>query len=51
MLIQQNNTWNVNIPSDIKPGKYVVRHEIIALQFGNVGNPGGAGTPNTGAQF
>lgn len=30
-LIKNNNTQTVTIPSDIKPGTYVVRHEIIAL--------------------
>jgi cellulase len=51
VLIRQNNSWTVNIPSDIKPGKYVVRHEIIALQFANKGTPDGVGSTNTGAQF
>lgn len=30
-LIANNNTWAVTIPTDIAPGKYVLRHEIIAL--------------------
>lgn len=30
-LIANNNTWTVTIPSDIAPGNYVLRHEIIAL--------------------
>ncbi|KAF2159626.1 lytic polysaccharide monooxygenase [Zasmidium cellare ATCC 36951] len=30
-LIANNNTGSLTIPSDIKPGKYVLRHEIIAL--------------------
>jgi cellulase len=30
-LIKNNNTRTVTVPSDIKPGTYVVRHEIIAL--------------------
>ncbi|KAJ4288555.1 hypothetical protein N0V90_011792 [Kalmusia sp. IMI 367209] len=30
-LIAQNNSWPVTIPSNLAPGKYVVRHEIIAL--------------------
>lgn len=51
LLIKQNNTWTVRIPSDIKPGKYVVRHELIALHFGFSGNPKGAGTASTGAQL
>jgi lytic cellulose monooxygenase (C1-hydroxylating) len=51
ILIQQNNSWTVTIPSDLKAGIYVVRHELIALQFGNSGNPNGAGTGKDGAQF
>ena len=30
-LIKNNNTWSVQIPSDIAPGNYVLRHEIIAM--------------------
>ncbi|EGS19579.1 uncharacterized protein CTHT_0040570 [Thermochaetoides thermophila DSM 1495] len=30
-LIAQNNSWLVTIPENIKPGFYVLRHEIIAL--------------------
>nr|OQO21749.1 hypothetical protein B0A51_09690 [Rachicladosporium sp. CCFEE 5018] len=30
-LIANNNSWVVKIPSDIAPGPYVLRHEIIAL--------------------
>lgn len=30
-LIANNNTWTANIPKDIAPGQYVLRHEIIAL--------------------
>ncbi|ATZ53918.1 hypothetical protein BCIN_09g06750 [Botrytis cinerea B05.10] len=30
-MIANNNTWTATIPSDIAPGNYVVRHEIIAL--------------------
>jgi len=33
-------TWKTTIPSDIAPGKYVLRHEIIALHGGP--NPNGA---------
>jgi lytic cellulose monooxygenase (C1-hydroxylating) len=50
-MMAQNNSWTVTIPSDIKPGKYVVRHELIALQFAADGNPKGPGTVTTGAQF
>ena len=25
---QQNNSWTVTIPADIKPGTYVLRHEV-----------------------
>lgn len=50
-MMAQNNSWTVTIPSDIKPGKYVVRHELIALQFASDGNPQGPGTVTAGAQF
>ena len=30
-LIANNNSWTVTIPSTIAPGKYVLRHETIAL--------------------
>ncbi|KAF1976289.1 endoglucanase IV precursor [Bimuria novae-zelandiae CBS 107.79] len=30
-LIAANNSWPVTIPSNLAPGNYVVRHEIIAL--------------------
>ncbi|KAI1414407.1 glycosyl hydrolase family 61-domain-containing protein [Hypoxylon sp. FL1857] len=30
-LIQNNNTWLMQIPSNIKAGNYVLRHETIAL--------------------
>jgi cellulase len=30
-MIGQNNTWDVAVPADLKAGKYVFRHEIIAL--------------------
>ena len=51
VFIKNNNAWNVQIPSDIKPGKYIVRHELIALHFGGTGNPNGAGTASSGAQL
>jgi cellulase len=31
VLIKNGNSHTVTIPSDIKPGTYVIRHEIIAL--------------------
>ncbi|KAK3328264.1 glycosyl hydrolase family 61-domain-containing protein [Cercophora scortea] len=30
-LIANNNSWLVQIPATLKPGNYVLRHEIIAL--------------------
>jgi cellulase len=32
-LIADNNTRTFTIPSDLMPGMYVVRHEIIGLHF------------------
>ncbi|KAJ4418624.1 glycoside hydrolase 61 [Gnomoniopsis sp. IMI 355080] len=31
VLIADNSTWLVQIPADIAPGNYVLRHEILAL--------------------
>lgn len=31
VLIADNSSWLVQIPADIKPGNYVLRHEILAL--------------------
>ncbi|KAB5586175.1 glycoside hydrolase [Coniochaeta sp. 2T2.1] len=39
-LTNNNNSWLVSIPTDIAPGNYVLRHEIIALHAG--GQPNGA---------
>ncbi|KAF3056250.1 Polysaccharide monooxygenase Cel61a [Daldinia childiae] len=37
-LIKNNNTWLVQIPSNIKPGNYVLRHETIALHSAGQAN-------------
>ncbi|KAI8960831.1 lytic polysaccharide monooxygenase [Daldinia sp. FL1419] len=34
LIVENGLTWKVNIPSSIKPGNYVLRHEIIALHEG-----------------
>lgn len=39
-LIANNNSWTVTIPASVAPGKYVLRHEIIALHV--AGTVGGA---------
>jgi cellulase len=33
LLRDNNSSWTVRIPSTIKPGEYVLRHEIIALHI------------------
>jgi cellulase len=33
-LIAQNYTWTSRIPSDIKAGTYILRHELVALHDG-----------------
>ncbi|KAI1466701.1 carbohydrate-binding module family 1 protein [Daldinia caldariorum] len=38
VLIKNNNTWLVQIPSNIKPGNYVLRHETIALHSAGQAN-------------
>jgi hypothetical protein len=37
-LIKHGNTWNNTIPFDLKPGKYILRHEIPALRFATKDN-------------
>ena len=37
-MIANNNTWSTTIPSSIAPGKYVLRHETIALHSANLAN-------------
>jgi len=32
-MIAAGNVWNITIPHDIKPGTYVLRHELLALHF------------------
>lgn len=39
-LIDNDNAWVVKIPSNIAPGHYVLRHEILALH--GAGSPDGA---------
>lgn len=39
LLIESNHIWEVTIPKSIKPGNYVLRHEIVALHSG--GTEGG----------
>ncbi|KAF2459287.1 putative endoglucanase [Lineolata rhizophorae] len=39
-LIANDFTWDVTIPADLAAGKYVIRHEIIALHA--AGQPNGA---------
>jgi cellulase len=39
-LIANGNAWTVDIPSNLAPGGYVLRHEIIALH--SAGQPNGA---------
>jgi len=46
-MIDNGNSWNITIPWDIKPGTYLLRHELLALHFANGGIP--IGTP--GPQF
>jgi cellulase len=40
VLMNNNNSWLVKVPTDIAPGNYVLRHEIIALHA--AGNVNGA---------
>jgi len=42
VLIGNNNTWQVHVPAGLKPGPYVLRHEIIALLFASQPDLSGA---------
>jgi len=33
IMINNNNSWSVHVPSGLRPGPYVLRHEAIALHF------------------
>jgi len=33
MLVNNKNSWKVQIPSDLKAGDYIIRHEIVALHY------------------
>ncbi|KAL2147453.1 hypothetical protein VTI28DRAFT_9353 [Corynascus sepedonium] len=37
-LIENNNSWMVQIPANLAPGNYVLRHEIIALHSAGQAN-------------
>jgi cellulase len=37
-MIKQNNTWPVTVPENLAAGKYVFRHEIIALHSAGSAN-------------
>ena len=55
-LIKNNNSRTVQIPSDVKSGLYILRHEILSLHFvnrtyPNALNPKGPPAVNPGPQF
>ncbi|KAL2257294.1 hypothetical protein VTK26DRAFT_373 [Humicola hyalothermophila] len=50
LLDETNGTWTATIPADIKPGKYIIRQEIIALHFAVRTTPGFEWSP-IGPQF
>jgi hypothetical protein len=37
-LVKSNNSWTTTIPSNLAPGNYVIRHEIIALHAAGQSN-------------
>ena len=39
-IIKNNNTWAVTIPKELKPGPYLMRHELLALHSSS--QPNGA---------
>jgi hypothetical protein len=54
-LINNNNSWIAQIPSDIAPGRYILRHEIVSLHFASNKTayhpPSAEHGPPPGAQF
>lgn len=48
--MKNNHTYTFNVPSNLKAGKYVVRHEIISLHFALRGSADAPGTPLNGAE-
>lgn len=38
VLLENNSTWQVQIPKNLAPGNYVLRHDIIALHSANSQN-------------
>jgi len=50
MMDKTNMTWTATIPTDIKPGTYVLRHELMALHFAVATTPGFEWSP-IGPQF
>jgi len=32
-MLANNGTWTTTIPADIRPGTYILRHELLALHF------------------
>jgi lytic cellulose monooxygenase (C1-hydroxylating) len=40
VLVNNKNVWKVQIPSDLKAGDYIIRHEIVALHYAARENAG-----------
>ena len=38
VLVKNSNTWTVQVPADLAPGNYVLRHETIALHSAGQAN-------------
>ncbi|KAF2423211.1 glycoside hydrolase, partial [Tothia fuscella] len=38
VLRKNNMTWKVAIPSDLKEGNYIIRHEVVALHYAGLDN-------------
>ena len=34
-MVNQNSTWTSTIPAFLKPGNYLIRHELIAIHTSN----------------
>ena len=49
--MENNHTYTVTVPSNLKAGRYVLRHEIVSLHFALRGSADKPGTPLNGAEI
>ena len=50
-LMANNHTYTIVVPSNLKAGTYIIRHEIISLHFALRGSADQSGIPLNGAEI